>query len=385
MSDPSVDRRIVGIDGVRAYAVVAVIAAHCHVFWLHGGGVGVDMFFGISGFLITFLLIGEHRKFGRIDLRKFWLRRVLRLFPALLLVVLVVALLAIAASLVRENEYLATSIPAIPSVLLYFSNWMIVGTDSSFLGWFGPLWSLSVEEQFYFVWPVVVILAMRTKRPLRLLTVIAAVVGVVAAVGRFFAFDGTNFYRTFGTDFRVDMILAGVLLAIALRAGQDRSIRRASRVLVAPAVGFLIFVSIFVPEFGRPEGASLQLLYYRYGLPLVALSTVTILGFIVTHQQSRFAVFLSLKPIEYTGKISYGMYLWHYPIIMAIQATLPFEPDRTMLFIVALPLTYVAAGLSFRFLENPLQDRYRDRIKPTVRASRADRPGGITRPSARTN
>lgn len=370
MSQPSVGNRIDGIDGVRAYAVVAVIAAHCHVFWFHGGGVGVDMFFAISGFLITYLLIGEHRKFGRIALGKFWLRRILRLLPALLLVVLAVDLLAIAASFVQHNDYLARSLPATPSVLLYFSNWMIVGTDSSFLGWFGPLWSLSVEEQFYFVWPLVVVVLMRWKNPLRTLAIAAGGIALIAAMARFFTFDGSNLYRTFGTDFRVDMLLVGVLLAITMRAGYERIVRTLSRVLVIPSVLYILFISVAVPEFGADGGEELQLAYYRYGLPLVGLATVSILGFIATHQSSRLTAFLSLPPIQYTGKVSYGMYLWHYPIIMAIQAVLPFEPDGTLMFVGVLALTYVAAGLSFRFLENPLQERFRDRIKPTFAPGR---------------
>lgn len=355
--------RFKGIDGLRAFAVVSVIASHAHVFWLHGGGVGVDIFFGISGFLITYLLINEQKSRGRIDIGKFWLRRLLRLMPALLVVVVCVDVLAIAVSYVRPNDYLQDSLAATPSVLLYFSNWMIVGTDSSYLGWFGPLWSLSVEEQFYLVWPLVVILVMRTRRPLTILASVASVVAVAAAVNRFFVLDGANLYRTFGTDVRVDMLLAGGLLAIAMRAGFAQRVEAVSRILAAPAAVYLVFVAIMVPEFGAPGVEDEARLYYTVGLPFVALSTVAIVGFIVTHQGGITARALSARPLAYTGRISYGMYLWHYPVIMAIKAVTT-DLDETVTFAIALAGTYVAAALSWRLIEKPLSDRFHVRLKP---------------------
>jgi peptidoglycan/LPS O-acetylase OafA/YrhL len=353
--------KIRGIDGLRAFAVVAVIAAHSHVPWLHGGGVGVDIFFGISGFLITNLLIKEHENFGRVDLRKFWLRRLLRLMPALLLLIVCVDAFALAVLPFRPNDYLALTVPATPAVLLYFSNWMIVGTNSSYLGWFGPLWSLSVEEQFYLIWPLVLIALFRATRPLRLLAIVAAVISAGAIVIRFLFFEPENLLRAFGTDFRVDMLLAGVLLAIGVRAGGEGMVRIVCRYLVLPAVCYLAVVAVVVPEFNVAGTEVASRLYYTVGLPLVALSTVSIIGFIVTHQTSTMTRLLSWKPLAYTGKISYGMYLWHYPIAMGILGFL----DPTVAFFVGLALTYGIATLSWRLVEKPLADRFHDRLRPT--------------------
>ena len=332
--------------------MIAVIAAHAHVSWLHGGGVGVDIFFGISGFLITFLLIREARKYGRIDLRNFWLRRLLRLMPALIVLIVCVDIFAVVVTQLRPNAYLSQSLAASPSVLLYFSNWMIVATDSAYLGWFGPLWSLSVEEQFYFLWPLVVVLAFRTRRPLAVLAGVGGAIALGAVVLRFIVFDGTDVYRTFGTDFRVDMLLAGVLLAIAMHAGLHTVVKKFSAVAVAPAVLFLATVAVVVPEFGAAGTSEATRIYYTYGLPVVGLSTVTVIGFIVTHQTAGFTRALSWKPLEYTGRISYGMYLWHYPIIMGINAVL--DVNASVTFVLALALTYSFASVSWFYVERPL-------------------------------
>jgi peptidoglycan/LPS O-acetylase OafA/YrhL len=280
--------------------------------------------------------------------------------PALLALVLAIDLFAILVSLFRSNEYLEQSLAATPSVLLYFSNWMIVGTGGPFLGWFGPLWSLSVEEQFYFVWPLVVIVAFRFKRPLRVLALTAIVVSLGANVLRFSVFDGSDMYRTFGTDFRVDMLLAGVLLAIGMQAGYSRLISAASRFALIPAVLYLVVVSVLVPEFGAPGTEEATRIYYTFGLPFVALSTVSIIGFLVTHQASRFTRMMSWRPLEYTGRISYGMYLWHYPILMAL---LGLHLDPSILFVVALAGTYGVATLSWLFVEQPLSRRFSERLK----------------------
>jgi peptidoglycan/LPS O-acetylase OafA/YrhL len=362
LESSTASRRIEGIDGLRAFAVVAVIASHAHVPWLHGGGVGVDIFFAISGFLITDLLIKERQRFGGIDLKKFWLRRLLRLMPALILLVVVVDLFALVVLQFRNNDYLALTIPATPSVLLYFSNWMIVATDSPYLGWFGPLWSLSVEEQFYLVWPLVLALAFLFKRPLRALAVIAAAISALAIANRFLFFDPSSIYRTFGTDFRVDMLLAGVLLAIVIRSGRVNIVRVASRVLVGPAIGYLLFVAIFVPEFNAPGTAAATEMYYTFGLPFVALSTVSIIGFLCTHQASGIARALSWAPLAYTGRISYGMYLWHYPIVSFVSGFL----SPNVAFAVCLALTYGVATVSWRFVEKPLADRFHARLRPSI-------------------
>jgi peptidoglycan/LPS O-acetylase OafA/YrhL len=349
-----------GINGLRAAAVLSVIAAHAHVFWLHGG-VGVDVFFAISGFLITWLMLIEAKRFNRIDLVRFWGRRLLRLFPALLLMLLVINAVGLVFSRTSGSPW-ELGLSATPAILLYISNWLMVSANAPVLGVFAPLWSLSVEEQFYFVWPVVVIFALRTRRPRLILTWIASGAIVFAIINRFVVFDGSNMSRTFGTDFHIDMILAGVLLAIAVDAGALKQIRLASGVLAIPSAAFLVAVTIFVPEFGNDGDYSAETVYYTFGLPIVALSSVSVIGFLVTHQGSWFTRAMSIKPLEYTGKISYGMYLWHYPIGMMLRNEFNFDPNVDLL--ITLIATYCIAAMSWKFLESPLLRRYHDRLRP---------------------
>ena len=315
---PASSPRILGLDGIRAFAVVAVIAAHAHVPWLHGGGVGVDLFFVISGFLITGLLLRERTRLGGIQLARFWGRRLLRLMPALLLM-----LLALSAFIVLFGEHLGrtwdVSLAATPSVLFYFSNWIIVAGGD--LGAYGPLWSLSVEEQFYLVWPLVIILVMIAAKGVKMLAGIAAVLIVAVNVNRFATFDGSNLDRTFGTDYRVDLLLMGALLAMALEAGGADKVRRVARVLVIPSVIYLVAIAIVVPDFNSGSAAIFDA-YYTFGLPLVGVAGCAVVGYVTLNQGSMPTRFLSIRPLEWTGRISYGLYLWHFPVLLLLTGAI---------------------------------------------------------------
>lgn len=351
--------RMRGLDGIRCLAVIAVIAAHSHVSWMHGGGLGVDMFFVLSGFLITGLLLNEYRQFGRVSVPKFWGRRLLRLMPALIVLIICVDAVAILFP-AKLGGYAAAGLAATPSILFYFSNWLIVAQNGAALGPFGPLWSLSVEEQFYLLWPLVTVVVLRWRNPLRWLAIIAAGGCVAVTVFRFLAFDPANLYPTFGTNYRVDMLLMGCLLAIAFQAGLWTVIRRVSRFAVYPAIAYLIVIAILTPEFNVAGANTKVYLYYTVGLPLLALSMVAIIGRLVTAQQSRLASVLSVKPISYLGRISYGMYLWHYPIILVLQVR--FQPDPNIVFIVSLLLTVAAASASWFLVERPLSRTFHSRL-----------------------
>lgn len=281
--------------------------------------------------------------------------------PALILLLVCINVFAFAISPFTSNDYLDQSVVATPSVLFYFANWMVVATNTAYLGWFGPLWSLSVEEQFYLVWPLLVVVGFRFRHSLRFVGVLAAVVAVGAAVNRFIVFDGTNLYRTFGTDIHLDMLLAGVLLAIALQAGARNIISTVTMWMAAPAAIFLVAVCIVVPDLPSAPSPESARLYYTIGLPLVALSTVSVIGFLVTHQESWAVRLLSWRPLEYTGKISYGLYLWHYPIVEVVRAAVS---NTALIFLLCLIGTYLVAALSWRFVEHPLQKRYHERLKP---------------------
>lgn len=362
--------RFEGIDGLRAFAVSVVIAAHSLVPFMPGGLVGVDVFFGISGFLITFLLLQERERFGSVSLKGFWLRRALRILPALLTVVVVIDMLAIAYNVVgvgalhlKPQEEITQVLPSTPSVLLYYANWMLVTSHTTWLGWFGPMWSLSVEEQFYVLWPLVLVLVLRYRDRLGTLAGICLTVCVVANVWRITTFDGSDLFQTFNTLFRVDMLLLGVLLAIALQAGHARVIARITRWSVWPAIAWLTLVVVFMPQWGAPGAEAAVRLYYFVGLPVVGLSTFSIIGFLVTHQSSRLTALLQWRPIAYIGRISYGMYLWHYAIVHALFHTRMLALG---VFAVGMLVTVGVATLSSRLIERPLYLRFHEALRPAV-------------------
>jgi peptidoglycan/LPS O-acetylase OafA/YrhL len=349
--------RIQGLDGIRALAVLAVIAAHTHVFWLHGGGVGVDMFFVLSGFLITSLLLHEWSRCGRLSLPKFWGRRLLRLGPALVALLVCVDGFALLFQ-AHVGPGWQQAVQATPSIVLYFSNWVIVAGGT--LGFLGPLWSLSVEEQFYLLWPVVVIVLLSSRARLRPLAIVAAALCSLALIDRILTFDSQNLTRTFGTDFRMDALLVGCLLAIAIHAGHKHLVERFSRVGVAPAIVYLLFVALLMPDFEISAGTIQAELYYTVGLTLVGIATVCVLGFVVTHQNGRLTSFLSIWPLAWTGRISYAMYLWHFPIIAAVRGAI--HPSPGVLLPLALIGTYAAATLSWVLIERPISTRFHDRL-----------------------
>jgi peptidoglycan/LPS O-acetylase OafA/YrhL len=173
-------------------------------------------------------------------------------------------------------------------------------------------------------------------------------------------FDPAIIDRTFGTDYRIDGMLAGCLLALAFSAGATPLLRSVSRLALGPAITYLLFVVILLPRFGTPGNERQIWYYYIVGLPVVALATQIIIAYIYTHQQARLTRFLTCQPLRYTGRISYGMYLWHYPIILFIEG---IGIDTPMALLpLALICTYVAAGTSFAYIENPLSRRFHKRF-----------------------
>lgn len=357
---------VLGLDGVRCFAVIAVIAAHTHVSWMHGGGVGVDIFFVLSGYLITTLLLREFDRNGRISLSLFWGRRLVRLMPALILL-LVVVNTAAAISPYSFAGTGAVGLAATPAILFYFSNWLIVIGQNAALGNLGPLWSLSVEEQFYLIWPLIVVFGLARRRSLRWLGASAGLIILTVIVNRVLVFNPDQLTRTFGTDFRVDALLIGCLLALGFRAGLAKAIGLACRVLVVPAILYLVAVSLFIPEFNAPGVERFVYLYYTVGLPLASLATAVLIGYIVLNQDSLLVRALSWGPFAFTGRISYGMYLWHYPIIIVLMVRV--QPDPNSLFLISLALTYVAAIASWFLVERPISRRLHARLIARPRVS----------------
>jgi peptidoglycan/LPS O-acetylase OafA/YrhL len=359
--------RILGLDGLRAVAVLLVLGFHFGLGWLGGGFFGVDMFYVLSGYLITGLLLAEFERRERIGLAAFWLRRARRLLPALLLVLVAVTLL------VRFAEPTG-AVPGFRgsalSALFYLSNWWQIASSGNYFvatGAVTPLahtWSLAVEEQFYLVWPLVALAVLRVagsfRRGVRALLLVAGV-GVTASVVEMAVLyrPGANPTRIyFGTDTHAQSVLVGAVLACVLtlierqrgETGMDPEARAPAARAQITAVG-LVGLALVVALSHSLGGSSAAT--YRGGFVLVAVCSALVIAAVVTVPGGILARILSLAPLVWLGTISYGIYLWHFPIVIFLDS------QRTglggpALFALRTAVTVGVAAVSFYLIERPV-------------------------------
>jgi peptidoglycan/LPS O-acetylase OafA/YrhL len=355
-----VSARLAGLDGLRAIAVAAVVLYHVIPNSLPGGGLGVDIFFVISGFLITGLLITEHDETGRIRLGSFWARRARRLLPAL--VVLVVVCTSVA--LFVGADVLVGIARQVLGAATFSSNWLSIASGTSYFGTTTPelfrnLWSLAVEEQFYLVWPFLVLLVVLIKRPgVRAIVFLTIAVASAAAMALLYSPDADPTRVYYGTDTHSFGLAIGAAVA-ALTHGMARTRlgwpKWGRRLLPIPgvlAVAGLVWLTFVLPAESE--------LTFRGGLAGVAvLTAVAIWGSIIPG--SLLGRLLDLKPIRWIGVRSYGIYLWHWPVIILIVAAAPGWQDAPatgwLAALVAVAVTVAAATLSYRYLEAPIRSQ----------------------------
>ncbi len=350
------------LDGMRAFAVVVVMIYHWsrpHV--LTGGLFGVDVFFVLSGFLITSLLIGEWDKRGaHISFRNFYARRALRLFPALAAVI-VMAVLAVtlAGRLAPERHQ---TLWGLPWVILYVGNWArIPPHDSNGLGLLGHTWSLAVEEQFYLIWPAVFLLIVSKAKSRQWVAVgVASAAAIVWMYRAALLGAGVSIPRVGGgTDTHCDGLLIGCALAFWLASGAGRAAISKTVTHAAAIAGTVLVVAAVL--LGNDSSA----FRIALGYTLVPVATAAVLLDQVTTPLPALRALLSWGPMVWVGKRSYGLYLWHYPIY-GIFAT--FSMSRSAREVTELTLSFVVAAISFEVLEKPalrLKSRFqRDEAMP---------------------
>ena len=344
--------------------MLIVVLFHLDLPWMKGGYLGVDIFFVLSGFLITTLLVQEWTTHGRIDLKQFWIRRARRLLPAMLLVLFAVAGFAV---LFAESEQLDDIRSQGLASLFYVTNWARAFDTTSYFDQFAaksPLehyWSLAIEEQFYLVWPVITVAlfswrsrasgaltrGQRYDVPLWLV----GAVGAAASAGLMaLLYTPDNFSLYFRTDTRVQGLLIGVALA-ALYDGLGKRLLSSPPKWLVPvgwgaAAVFLVAAMADVPP----------ALLYQGGFLVIAVLSATVIVAAMAGQRSSLDRALSLRPFRFFGRISYGLYLWHWPIILALT------PQRTGLSLPALNvlrfgLSVGAAMLSLLLIEVPIRER----------------------------
>jgi peptidoglycan/LPS O-acetylase OafA/YrhL len=346
-------------DGLRAVAVLAVAVYHFgggDTSWLRGGFLGVDVFFVLSGYLITGLLLTEHARTGTVRLGQFWLRRVRRLLPALLLVLLAVSAWTWWAGIPDAYPRRRTDLWW---TVAYLANWHAVDVaEDYFAAYVGasPLrhaWSLAVEEQFYLLWPVLLLgllAAARRWRRLRALvpvTIAAAIpVSALLMAAEYVPGDPTRAY--YGTEGRVQQLMLGALLAWALP--------RLPRLLPGRwAAGSWAAVGLAVLLAGFAVMDDVAAPYYRGGALAAGLAAAALLAGIELAPRSAVARLLSTPVLVGLGRISYGVYLWHWPVTVAVPvAGLPLSEQALRQGLRVL-VTLVAAIVSYLLVERPVQ------------------------------
>jgi len=348
--------RLAGLDGLRAVAVTLVVLFHLGAGLLPGGYIGVDVFFPISGFLITALLLRERVASGSVDVVQFWKRRIRRLLPALALVVLVCC----AAAFVLGGDLLVGLGRQVLGASTFSYNWLAIADGASYLDATTPellrnLWSLAVEEQFYLVWPLLVVaLWLVPSRRFRLGFVVAVAVASAVVMAMLAAGSGSSTRAYYGTDSHSFGLALGAALAIARHDWPGFAVPTTRRgrvfggLLGLVAVGGLVAVALSMPA----EAATA----YQGGLARVAALSVVAIA-MATIPGGWLGRGLDVQPLRWIGQRSYGIYLWHWPVFVLVGAAVPSGATATPWLVggVALAITLVASALSYRFVEVPIR------------------------------
>lgn len=352
-----------GLDGLRGLAVAAVLAYHGGFESARGGYLGVSVFFTLSGFLITSLLVAEHDRSGTISLRSFWSRRFRRLLPAALVALAGICVFGATVATPDQQRDLGGDVAA---AVAYVANWRFIVQDVTYGDLFAEpspvlhFWSLAIEEQFYVLFPALVLLVLRASRG-RLHVLGAVVLALAAAsVGASFLLSGSGQDRIyFGTDTRAVEVLVGALLALAIsRWGRPagRVAGSAATVAATAALGALAVAAV------RVEQSSEWL--YRGGFGAIALlSALVVLG---AAREGRFGELLGNPPLRWLGLRSYGLYLYHWPIFLWLDPSTTGR-EGMPLFLLRLAVTAVVAEVSYHVVEMPFR-RGRTGGKVRIRA-----------------
>jgi peptidoglycan/LPS O-acetylase OafA/YrhL len=346
------------LDGLRALAVTAVVLFHAGVGGLSGGFLGVDTFFVLSGFLITSLLLAERARSGHIRLATFWVRRARRLLPALLVVLLATV---VAGRFLLDSDALGLLRTDAYAALAYVANWRMIFRGTGYVAATAapsPLqhtWSLGIEEQFYLLWPLLVagLLAWIGARWGRTVLLVFCVAGAVVSqtlCSRIFDADGMA-RAYYGTDTRAQALLIGAALAAALARTNDAPLRGqvAGRIL-----GPLALVAVAVTGWLWHAASDQARWLFHGGLTVAALATAVVVAQVIVSPRAPLARMLGIAPMVWLGRISYGVYLWHWPVFTFVTADAT-GLARWPLLTVRLSATLAGAVLSFALIEQPIR------------------------------
>ena len=343
---------LAGLDGIRGLAALAVVLFHAGVAWLPAGFLGVDVFFVVSGFLITALLVAERERHTDTDLARFWMRRARRLLPVLALVLIVTT--AYAALMLRDT--LGQHLHDVLMAAVYFTNWDLILRGVSYFEMFERpsqlrhLWSLAVEEQFYIVWPIVFALVMRFLN-LRWLWCIVAALALMSLIWMVVLFTpGTDPSRVyFGSDPRAFTILIGVAVGLVWKPWRftwDRPVGIAMDIIALLGLAMIVVIMVI----GRHWSDWM----YPWGLLGISAAAIVVVSFVV-RPGSLVGRVLETRPLRWMGQRSYSIYLWHWPVLLALQWEFNFVPNTIAIVAAALVATFLLSEISYRMVEAPMR------------------------------
>ncbi|WP_417288676.1 acyltransferase family protein [Corynebacterium variabile] len=378
-------RRVPGLDGLRGIAVLAVVIYHFFGDALPGGFLGVDIFFVLSGFLITALLVRELGATGRISLKEFWRRRARRIIPASVTVLV----LATAIAGFIGGDVQVGLVPQFLGSLFFANNWVQISQSHSYFADTTPqifmhYWSLAIEEQFYVLWPLIFLgllwVARRFGRSVssgdrafRLPALFATVAGLASLLVMILLYnpdeDPSRVY--FGTDTHAFGLLAGVVLALLVTTASPKAVD--SWPLLSPTgasgmpttrsrltgaagwtLGSLAFLGLIAMLVLLPDTSPVT---YRGGLFGASLLTVAVM-MTVLRDAGPVAWMMRIRPLRYFGERSFSLYLWHWPVIVILEAKMQQPGSDTpdwLVGLIAVVISLVLSEASYRFVENPLR------------------------------
>ncbi len=361
-----------GLDGLRAVSVAAVVLYHADVPWMPGGFLGVEVFFVISGFLITTLLLEERERNGSVSMRGFWIRRAKRLLPALYLLLAVVSI----ASLLVYRDAAGRMGGDVIAALLYVSNWWQIHLDQSYFAQAGRppllqhLWSLAIEEQFYLLFPPLFVLAIArfAHRNIRWFLIGCSVASAVYMAILFTPFEDPSgaYYNTFA---RASGLLLGAVLAMVWAPWRERRRTGAGAVAAMNVTGVLglAIIAWFLIRVNAFDS-----FIYRGGFFLLDVVCVVVIAVLV-HPSAWLGRALGVAPLQWLGLRSYSIYLWHWPIFMVTRPGIDVPFSGWPLFVLRIALTMAAAEASYRYVELPIRHGALGRWWDDLRAGRGER------------
>lgn len=360
------------LDGIRGVAVLAVMFFHFGAPFDQGGFLGVDAFFVLSGFLITSLLVEEWARHGGVSFRGFYTRRALRLLPAL---AVMLAVAGVVANTIAPPDVRAGTWRGIVYTALYAANWQKVFSSQS-VGLLGHTWSLSIEEQFYVFWPLLLVVLLRRRLQLRWLLLLAATLAAASACTRAVLMLGghTTIEALYnGLHTRADSLLIGCAAALAIASGvvPGRRWPLSLRMIVGAALPVGLCVC-----FGKANSDA-PLMYY-FGFLLFACGVAVLIVGLVAGQVTNHV--LQSRPLVWLGARSYGLYLWHLPIHQTLDMLHAGAGWPAPLYLALnAGATLLVAALSYRFVERPAL-RLKQRIGAPAISTPADPPRVVVEP-----